>query len=749
MLSWLTSFSLGTPLFLIGALAGAIPIIIHMIYTRKAPIILFSTVRFLKIAARKTARRRKVEDLMLLVFRVLLFSLLAMALAQPFFRSGGFFGANAPVSAAIVLDNSMSMATEQEGKTRYAKAKEVTDGIIRGLPADSEVAVLYTYAPHRRIEAADQTKGAPILFGEGFVRVKEGTREGLCMSVSASDASAGRGDVAAAVRKAYDLMTKAGQPNREIYVVTDQQKVGWQGETEKLGDAKTKDLPVFVINCSTGSFKNVAVSSVEAKARAAVVGAPVTVDATIVNSSSQTQTDLPVAFYVDKVKRAQKVVTLPAQGNVTLSFAYVFDSPGQHTGWVEAETNDSLPLDNQRSFSLTIAERIPVGIVKEADSSLPFMSEEFYLARALDPFAGSSDADKGTVSIKELPHPGLAKADLDPLRILFLLNLKDLTPTEEQRLRAYLVSGGNVVIFPGDQLDAAAYQRLEKGEPPILPARIVQATGDPEERARYVPLSKLDTTHPIFLPMVDVPNAAIRTVHLYRYYVLQVVPGSPGKALAKLGDGRPFLVEGSVGKGKVLLFCTSAGASWSNLPVRNIFLPMVQQIVYYLAGGGERRTDHIVGTPVEMMPRVGAKPFTLAVTDPLGQTKRIEPSKRGDEQTFVCTETDAIGTYSWQTDEKPAQSGLFVVNHDPQESDLSEYHQDELAAMFTTTKVYFAPDAQHLEKAVTDLRQGFQLWNYLLLIVLGIAIVECVLANKKKGGAAQAPAGSLSAAGTV
>ena len=90
MLSWLTSFSLGTPLFLIGALAGAIPIIIHMIYTRKAPIILFSTVRFLKIAARKTARRRKVEDLMLLIFRVLLFSLLAMALAQPFFRSGGF-----------------------------------------------------------------------------------------------------------------------------------------------------------------------------------------------------------------------------------------------------------------------------------------------------------------------------------------------------------------------------------------------------------------------------------------------------------------------------------------------------------------------------------------------------------------------------------------------------------------------------------------------------------------------------------
>jgi hypothetical protein len=741
MFSWLSSFSLGTPLFLVGALAGLIPIIIHMIYTRKAPIILFSTVRFLKIATRKTARRRRVEDLLLMIFRILLFSLLAVALAQPFFRSGGIFGANAAVNAAIVLDNSMSMATEQERQPRYAKAKEITQGIIRSLPPGSAVAVIYSYAPHRKVEAADQAKGAaPVSFGETFSHDTQSVYE----AVSASDASPGRGDVAAAVRKAYELIAKINEPNREIYVITDLQKAAWASAVEKLGDDKTKDVPVFVIDCSSGSFKNVAVSSAEIKARAAVVGSPVTVDATIVNSSSQTQSDLPVAFYVDKTKRTQKVVTIPAQGNVTASFGYVFDAAGQHTGWVEAVTNDSLLMDNKRSFSIHIEERIPVALVKEGDTALPFMSEEFYLSRALDPFAGTSEADKGTVSIKEIPHSGLAKTDLDPLRILFLLNLKDLTPPEEEKVRAYLLGGGNVVIFPGDQLDIKGYERLESGKPPLLPAHLFRATGDPEERSHYMPLSKIDTTHPIFQPMADVPNSALRSVHMYRYYELQIKPGMPGKALAKLADGRPFLVEGAVGKGKVLFFCTSAGASWSNLPVRNLFLPMIQQIVYYLAGGGERRVDHIVGSPVELMPRTSAKPFTLEVTDPLGQTRRVEPSAKGAEVSFVYTDTDSLGTYSWQTDEKPPQTGIFVVNHDPQESDLSEYHQDDLASLFTTTKVYFAPDIQHLDKDVTDLRQGFQLWNYLLLIVLGIAIVECILANKKKSPA-QAAATGLSA----
>jgi hypothetical protein len=455
-----------------------------------------------------------------------------------------------------------------------------------------------------------------------------------------------------------------------------------------------------------------------------------------------TQKDVSAALYVDRSKRAQKVYTIPAQGSVAASFGYVFDASGEHTGWADAEVRDSLPMDNKRNFCISITDRIPVAIVTESESALPFMSESFYLTRALNPFHGTKEEDKGAVAIHDLSRSALSKTDLDAFRILFLLNLKELTQAEADRLRRYLAGGGNVVIFPGDQANVKAYERLETGDPPLLPARVMKLAGDAEDRSRYMPLSRLDTSHPIFRPLADMPNTAIRSVHLYRYLDLQVRPGTPGRVLAKLGDGKPFLVEGSVGAGKVLLFCVSAGAAWSNLPVRNLFLPMVQQVVYCLAGRVERRSDYVVGSPVEIMPRVTGKTFVLTVTDPLGQTKRVEPSARGGQVLFVYADTDSLGDYSWETDEKPPQRGIFVVNPDAQESDLTEYRQEELAGLFFSTRVQFAGDMPQLEKAVMNLRQGFQLWNYLLLVVLAIAIAECVLANMKKG-AAQAPGGAL------
>ena len=67
-----------------GAVAAAIPVIIHMIHTARAPEVPFPTLRFLKTAAEKTARRRRLENILLMILRMLLFAGLAFALSRPF-----------------------------------------------------------------------------------------------------------------------------------------------------------------------------------------------------------------------------------------------------------------------------------------------------------------------------------------------------------------------------------------------------------------------------------------------------------------------------------------------------------------------------------------------------------------------------------------------------------------------------------------------------------------------------------------
>ena len=73
-------------LFLGGLLAlplAALPVVLHLMSRRKSPVVLFSTVRFIKASMQRTAARRQIQKWLLLAARCLLLLLLILAAAQP------------------------------------------------------------------------------------------------------------------------------------------------------------------------------------------------------------------------------------------------------------------------------------------------------------------------------------------------------------------------------------------------------------------------------------------------------------------------------------------------------------------------------------------------------------------------------------------------------------------------------------------------------------------------------------------
>ena len=71
------------PLMLFGLLAIAIPPILHLLNRKEAKPVVFPAMEFLRRAYRKTARRLKMKQWLLLSLRMLLFAALAMALSKP------------------------------------------------------------------------------------------------------------------------------------------------------------------------------------------------------------------------------------------------------------------------------------------------------------------------------------------------------------------------------------------------------------------------------------------------------------------------------------------------------------------------------------------------------------------------------------------------------------------------------------------------------------------------------------------
>src|SRR3954452_10150708 len=71
-----------TPLFLVGALAAAIPLVIHLSRSRRTKKMRFSTTRFFTDQFLRSYRMSRLKEIVLLLFRMALFALLAMALPR-------------------------------------------------------------------------------------------------------------------------------------------------------------------------------------------------------------------------------------------------------------------------------------------------------------------------------------------------------------------------------------------------------------------------------------------------------------------------------------------------------------------------------------------------------------------------------------------------------------------------------------------------------------------------------------------
>src|SRR6185369_11602556 len=74
------------PLFLVGALAVALPVVFHLIRRTTRQRTVFSSLMFLKVTPPRLTRRSRLEDILLLLLRCAIICLLAIGFARPFIK---------------------------------------------------------------------------------------------------------------------------------------------------------------------------------------------------------------------------------------------------------------------------------------------------------------------------------------------------------------------------------------------------------------------------------------------------------------------------------------------------------------------------------------------------------------------------------------------------------------------------------------------------------------------------------------
>ena len=681
------------PIFLLGILAAAVPLIIHLWRRHQAKTVDFSSLMFLLAAHRQNVRRIQLKHLLILLLRVLIIILIALALARPLLKNRfAFAGGRTKTSAVIILDNSYSMGYQgiQGGRFEVAKgmALEIAQSLQRG---DSASVILMSDIPDP-------------LFPK-LTKDLNQVREVIRRSQISSRATL----VPPSLEMAHDILEASSDPNKEIYLISDFNRNGW---TRWNHVPNRSGARIFLLPLNDEVTDNISIEEVQAASQLIGLGLPIELGVTIGVHSDAPLADATLTLFIDEQKRRSISPQAGAGEAVRLTFTHQFESPGTHTGYLEL-TADRLPIDNRRYFALDAYGQIRVLCVG---------SQTMYLTLALNPAVqGQPNTDSpflpATASLDALEDLTLTEYD-----ILILGDVPTFSDRVQQQLQAFMRAGKSVIYFVGAGVDTASYNAFADW----LPATV----GQPISWQPPVTLSSYRDDSPIFEVFKEGDFAGQYSPQFYRG--LELKPAGDAKVVAQLTDGEPFLVERPINRGIALLFNVSAvQLEASNLLVSPHFLPLLQQVVLYAkAIQSVHQRNLIVGEPYTVNYRWSGA-ATAQITR-LGDTTRSSATLSfAEDGSLMFRGTDAPGIY--QVEGQGTDTLLrdfFAVNVDATESDLQSIPIQEAAERIGAQTAVISK-SEVLEQTLNTYRVGVEIWSELLLIALSLMLIEGILSNRE------------------
>ena len=680
-----------TPLFLLGLAGLAVPVIIHLIQRERKNVVHFPSLMFLQRIPYQSVRRRRVRNWPLLLLRLAALALIVAAFARPFLRR------ETPAAAAgggarevvVLLDRSYSMAYGE----RWARATAAARSAIASVgPADRASIVLFA-------------SGADVALRSASDR---GRLEAAVVGVKPG---AGATRYGPALKLAGSIASESSLPRREVILISDFQRSGWQGaEGVRLPDG----VVLTAIPVGDAETANVTVTPVSLQ-RATFSGQDrVTVTAGAVNHGPAAASNVAIVLELDGRAVQTEHIAIEPHSSTAISFT-PFSPAAPGTRGTVRLAPDALPADN--AFHFVVAPKPPVRVVI-AERSGAVRDASLYLSRALS--LGEDPAFD--VSVKSID--GLTQDDLQRA-VVVIVNDASVSPLVAERLGGFVLRGGGLLVAAGER--AAWPARAGSGAAAdILPAQ----PGPPVDRTLRTSarLGALEYGNPIFEPFRAARSGDFSAARFYSYRSVAPAPGT--QILARFDDGAPALLERRVGDGRVLLWTSSLDLQWNDLPLKSVYLPFVHRMATALASYRDKPAWRSVGDvlePERPAPSAGA---------PRAASQRVVLTPSGDRVPLDGEGPDVLelseqGFYEVRAQGRDGAPPVAVAsNLDLSESDLSPMDPEEVVAGATGRAGGAAGAGPNV--APTDLEQERtqRLWWYLLFAGIVLLAAETLLGNR-------------------
>jgi aerotolerance regulator-like protein/VWA domain-containing protein len=680
-----------TPLFLLGLAGVAVPVIIHLIQRERRNVVQFPSLMFLQRIPYQSVRRRRIRNWPLLLLRLAALALIVAAFARPFLRRQTLAAAAAGGAREVVVmvDRSYSMGYGDRWARATAAARKAVAGIgqsdkasIVFFASNAEVA-LRSASDHGRLDAALLTAKP------GFAATRLGP----------------------ALKLAGSITSESSLPRREVILISDFQRTGWQGAegvrlpdgvaltAVPIGDAETSNVSVTPVSMQRSTFSG--------QDRVTVTGGAV-------NHGAKRVANLEIVLELDG--RPVQTEHMNIEPNSSASVSFTPFSPALHgtRGTVRLGA-DALAADN--AFHFVVAPRQPIKVViVERPSSARDAS--LYLSRALS----LGDDPAFDVSVKSIE--GLTQDDLQRAAVI-ILNDAPVTQLAAERLGAFVARGGGLLVAAGERATwpAPAAAAAVADVLPGTPGQMVDRTQGSAAR-----LGALEYGNPIFEPFRAARTGDFSSARFYGYRA--VVPAKGAQIIARYDDGAPALLDRRVGNGRVLLWTSSLDLQWTDLPLKSVFLPFIHRMATTLAAYRDKPAWLTVGEVLEPARPAAVPGATRAASPRMVLTPSGERITLDGEGPDVLELTEQ-GFYEVRAQGSNAAPAVTVAsNVDLAESDLAPMDPQEVVAGATGHAGGAVPAGGSVNATDQDQERNQRLWWYLLFAGMVVLALETFIGNR-------------------
>ncbi len=658
------------PLYLLGAAAIAVPILLHLRRRPPKDSVAFSSLMFLEKSPERLTRRTRIERWLLLALRCLALLAFALLFGRPYSKSISLSSEGSVGTRALILvDRSASIRREDLWK----RALQASEGSLKSFSSSDEVALAVF---DEKLELAgdfQSWKGmTPASRWSLFQKWLEEKKQ--------QNPSWETTNIGAVLTQAIDLMSGADANYQEIVLISDFQEGAARDSLNQL--AWPNEVKVRCIQIAAKEEGNLSVSLAAASSTG--------------NDSSRSEEDQETSYRVrvtNSIASGNEKFAMEWEGHPETrleSFLPPGSSrviatpprPADSEKGVLLVTGDQHDFDNRVYVAAVQARPLPILFLTKNPDGGKAGTPLFYLKRAMSETASLAP----TVTSKTFADvaPDWGKAEV----IVVHGNWSE--PLAE-KLHLFVKKGGLVFALPSPETESKSFSTLlGESEWTLIEAKLNDS---------YAMLDDLDFEHPVLAPFA---RAKIRDFTKIRFWKNRVltIPGDPDEStsiIAKFDSGDPAWLEKKIGQGSIVAFLSGWEPRESQLALSSKFVPILYSVF-------ENAGYHSRSAPTRYVGEVGEEEYLAPGFYQSGEKAiavNLYPSE-GNTTPF---------------DPKLVLSGFGVA-----------LAQDAVQAASAEPENEGAK--RRLEAEEKEERQ--KLWKWLVVFVLFVLIIETWLAGKTR-----------------